>query len=104
MKDKELTKHCSGCDTTKPITAFYKRAAAKDKLDNFCKDCRKSLNKKNPPKYDRAYMKAYMAKWKEKNPDYMKGWYDRNPDYASNYYQKYQKPKDQAKRKNKKQM
>lgn len=38
-------KHCHNCQTTKPISDFYKNKAKKDGLQTQCKPCMKSRNK-----------------------------------------------------------
>lgn len=39
------TKHCHKCDTTKPVTNFYRNAHHSDGLGNWCKECEASYRK-----------------------------------------------------------
>lgn len=40
------TKKCFKCGEVKPTTEFYKNIKAADGYDTYCKDCKKSLNRK----------------------------------------------------------
>jgi hypothetical protein len=42
------TKHCSKCETTKPIDDFGKNCAQKDGRCNWCRKCKSEFNKKDP--------------------------------------------------------
>jgi len=46
-------KHCTGCNTTKPLSEFGKRKDSKDGYRNYCKVC-----VKNPPKGDSRKVKS----------------------------------------------
>lgn len=41
------TKHCWNCNTTKPITEFYKKVRNKDGKDDRCGLCARTYNKMN---------------------------------------------------------
>jgi len=38
------TKHCSKCNTTKPVSEFYKNRAREDGLQTYCKPCMTAVN------------------------------------------------------------
>ncbi|WP_020142321.1 hypothetical protein [Terracoccus sp. 273MFTsu3.1] len=40
------TKHCSRCDTTKPIDEFYANKATADGVQTYCKACWKTYRSK----------------------------------------------------------
>lgn len=42
METLETSKRCSGCDITKPLTAFQKNRCHRDGLENWCRDCKSS--------------------------------------------------------------
>lgn len=64
--DGEEFKHCSKCDNFLSKDSFRFYAKAWDKLDPYCKFCRKSLAEKN------------RAKRANKNKDYFKNYYELN--------------------------
>jgi hypothetical protein len=77
-----MTKRCPDCDTTKPITLFYKNKASKDGLHPYCIECAKVRAKDwqqaNPEKMrakskrwylaNREKVIARVAEWVKKNP------------------------------------
>lgn len=63
LKTKRMEKKfCDKCQTLKVLTAFSKRTAAKDGLQNYCKEC----NKKDNDQY------------RIDKPDFFMQWYNKN--------------------------
>lgn len=63
------TKRCSKCKERKPISEFYSDKSHKDKLDNYCKECKKAKNNrdyKNDPEKFRARVKKWRANHSKK--------------------------------------
>lgn len=69
------TKRCSKCGKVKPVSEFYgneaKNYRTKDKLDCYCKKCRKETSKKWNEKNREHYLK-YQRKWYEENKNIIK--------------------------------
>lgn len=63
LKTKRMEKKfCERCQTLKVLTAFSKRRAAKDGLQNYCKECNKVDN----------------TQYRKDNPSFFMDWYNRN--------------------------
>lgn len=58
MANSPITKTCTYCNTTKPITDFGKHKACKDGLNPQCKQC----NRERVSAYQREHGEAYKAK------------------------------------------
>lgn len=59
-----MMKHCHNCDTTKPVSDFYKNKAREDGLQTQCKPCMKVRNK---------------------------NWYDKNTEHHNSWMREYSK-------------
>jgi hypothetical protein len=57
-------KLCDRCEIVKALTAFSKRKASKDGLQNYCKECNKVNN----------------TQYRKDNPNFFMEWYNRNED------------------------
>lgn len=76
-------KKCNKCLTEKVEGEFSKRKAAKDGLQNKCKECERIVNRltreKHPTskyyKQNPEYYKSYTKKWIEENGDRWKDYY-----------------------------
>lgn len=79
-----MTKHCNGCDTTKPIEEFGIASKEKDGRNYRCKECVREKNRKryaeNPEGHKKRYAK-YAANNKDKQAVRAKRWYEQNKDY-----------------------
>jgi len=61
-----ITKNCSNCNKSKPISEFHKRSASKDGLQTQCKSCYKEINKnfrEAKPEYQVQWYKKNWSKW-----------------------------------------
>lgn len=100
-------KHCSKCDTTKPLTEFHNHKRSKDGKYYACKDCKKKDDKSS---YERNWgsrrrrAKEYYSenkekirkaqkKYKEENKDIVyaasRKWASENPEKMLEYKRKY---------------
>ncbi|MGB3944544.1 MAG: hypothetical protein WBK88_07120 [Methanothrix sp.] len=62
------TKRCSKCGEEKPVDAFYRNRAAKDGLQNLCKQChREYMRRWNQSNRERVT--ALARKWRRENPE-----------------------------------
>jgi hypothetical protein len=43
----ELTKKCSKCGRTKPLSEFYNNSTTADKRNSICKNCQLRVNEAN---------------------------------------------------------
>ena len=87
-------KKCNQCLKEKPLDAFNKSKATKDKLQYKCRLCEKENNKKarqtNPTS-------KYYIKNKQYYKDYSKKWINENEERWKEYYNKWQKEYQQNK-------
>lgn len=64
------TKHCSKCETEKPLSAFYKRTGA-NSYHSACKECERSMAK-DWYERNRDKAKSKYQEWRKNNPDAVK--------------------------------
>jgi len=72
-------KHCSRCSTWKPRAAFDRRAAARDGLDSWCKDCR------------RAYVRRWIAANRRRHEASLKQYRETHREKLRAYQREYQR-------------
>jgi hypothetical protein len=77
MTEPNLSKVCSKCQETKPLSEFHKDKSKKDGLRKECKECRS------------RYSQQYHKQNKEKINEYNKHWATENEDWLKNYYKNY---------------
>lgn len=78
-------KQCKKCGELKEAEDFGKHKSTKDKLDTWCKDCR------------RAYAKAYYERNKEKIIKRSRQWAKDNPDKHKENVRKWRKKQKKKK-------
>jgi len=66
-------KQCTCCKEEKPLTEFTVRRASPDGLAYKCRDC----------------SKAYLTKWKRKNPNAFRDWYSENKEKRAEYWKRW---------------
>ena len=77
---KNNFKHCSGCNTSKSLSEFYRSKATKDGLQNKCKKCQSDR---------KEYLKEYRARNSEKLKKLNKQWYSENIDKCKQKFKDY---------------
>lgn len=82
-----MEKYCKKCDTTKPVSEFYKSSKSKDGLNTYCRQCKNQMAK-GWYKNNKERAKKNTAAWNEKNPDYHVEWRKSNPDYHKEWREK----------------
>ena len=99
-----IMKKCAKCKIAKPLTCFYKRTAAKDGLNFWCKDCvRTSEDKIWRANYNKLYKKTHQREIKLYNQTYMKERYQRmKTEYKIYNKQYYKKNKEEINQNSKK--
>ena len=69
------TKECNQCNSTKPLTDFYKMSASKDGHQPKCKICVKEVNqnfRENKPEYQIEWQRTNHTKWAKYVSDWAK--------------------------------
>ena len=82
------TKVCSKCKIEKPVVMFSKADRERDRLDYWCKECKKEYRKTNSEKikgFWKDYYKANSCKIKEYQKEYSK-YRKARPEYHKEYY------------------
>ena len=93
MKEKKVTKHCGGCDSTKYIDEFANDKKSKDGKTSKCKVCRNKNNQK------------YKSQSKDKTSEYNIKYNKEHKDKITELNKKnYQKAKDKKARKREKEL
>jgi hypothetical protein len=64
--NRSRTKHCTRCDTTKPVEQFSKHSRFPDGLQYYCKECMRSYYAKNREKQAARSRELYQLKRDEK--------------------------------------
>jgi len=72
-------KRCSACASWKPRTAFDRRAAARDGLDSWCKNCR------------RAYVRKWIATNRQRYNATRKRWTEKHREEIRTYQREYKR-------------